>query len=91
MGNIDLYNRPHVKNSDGSVSTVRSMSFEEGGKEILVPTVSEDGRIMSNKEAIDRFHRTGKHLGIFNDVASANAYAKKLHDEYAAGKYDAKR
>src|SRR5208283_5087355 len=37
QGNIDLSQRPVRRNADGSVSTVLSMSFEEDGKEILVP------------------------------------------------------
>lgn len=85
-GNIDLTKRPIVKNPDGSTSTVRSMSFEEDGKEVLVPTVSDDGRILSDDEAIANYKKTGKHLGKFDNPSDATAYAKKLHDDYANGK-----
>lgn len=81
-GNIDLKKRPVVKNQDGSISTVRSMSFGENGREILVPTVAADGsRILSDSEAIDQYHKTGQHLGKFPDAASATAYAQQLHED----------
>ncbi len=78
-GNIDLYNRPIVQNPDGTSSTIRSKSFNFGGQEVLLPTVSDDGRIMTDKEAIDVFHKTGKHLGKFRTIDEANAAAQKIH------------
>ncbi len=82
-GNIDIHNRPVVKNSDGSISTVRSMSTNIDGREVLIPTVSDDGRIMSDDEAIDNFMRTGKHLGMFDNPDDATAYAEILHNQQA--------
>lgn len=82
-GNIDLKNRPIVRNKDGSISTVRSMSANFDGKEVLIPTVSDDGRIMNDDEAIDNYLRTGKHLGMFSTPDDATAYAERLHDDQA--------
>lgn len=82
-GNLDLNQRPQVKNPDGSVSTVRSMSIGVDDKEYLIPTVSEDGRLLTEKEAIEQFQKTGKHLGVFDSPESATAYAKQLHTDQA--------
>lgn len=80
-GNIDLTNRSIVKNDDGSISTVRSMSFQdEEGKEVLVPTVV-NGKIVSDSEAINNYYRTGEYLGKFDSVEEANEYAEKLHKQ----------
>lgn len=85
QGNIDLTNRPQVKNEDGTISTVRSMSFndEDSGKEILIPTVSESGEILSDDAAIDIYYKTGRHLGKFDTPEQATKYAEKLHNEQA--------
>lgn len=80
-GNIDLSKRPVVKNPDGSISTVRSMSFNEDGREILVPTVSPDGKLLDEDQAIDLYHRTGQHLGMFDNPDDATAYAQTLHSQ----------
>lgn len=85
-GNIDLYRRPPVRNPDGTSSTVRSISINVDGREILIPTVV-NGRVVSDDEAIAHYERTGGHLGVFDTPANATAYAARLHDDYAAGRY----
>lgn len=82
-GNINLHNRPVVQNGD-DVSTVRSKSWNIDGREVLLPTVSDDGRLLSDKEALDQYYRTGRHLGIFDSPEAADAYARRLHNEQAA-------
>lgn len=82
-GNIDLKHRPVVHNPDGTVSTVRSISIGVDGKEVLIPTVSDDGKILSDRDAVAAFQRSGKHLGIFDSPESATRYAQNLHERQA--------
>jgi hypothetical protein len=82
-GNIDMNTRPNVKNADGSISTVRSMGVNIDGKEVLIPTVSDDGRIMSDAESIANYQRSGKHLGKFSTPEASNAFAQNLHESEA--------
>ncbi len=82
LGNIDLNKRPKVDNPEtGGQSTVWSMSIGTPKGEVLIPRVSDDGKILSEADAIDQFHKTGKHLGRFDSPKSATEYAKQLHKD----------
>ena len=77
-----------VKNEDGSTSTVRTMSANFGDGEVLIPTVHPDGYVMSDKEAINYYKKTGKSFGTFDSPEAATMYAEKLHEyqsKYAVG------
>jgi len=84
-GNIpNLYNRPVMQNPNQTWSTTRSMSFQDDmGREVLVPTVV-NGVALTDRQAIDRYYRTGQHLGIFANPQAADAYATALHNSQQA-------
>lgn len=86
-GNINHQGRPEIRNPDGTVSTVRSMSFNDGpGREVLIPT-AYGGAVHSDDEAIANYRATGQHMGVFSTPDQATAHAQRVHDDYAAGKY----
>lgn len=86
QGNIpNLYNRPVLNNPDGTYSTTSSASFEEDGKEVLIPTVV-NGKRLTMDQAIDHYKQTGEHLGKFDSPENADVYAQKLHEAQAASK-----
>jgi hypothetical protein len=89
-GNIDLTTRPSVPLEDGRFASVRTTGFNFGGKEVNLPTVSDDGRLLSNEEAIEQYKRTGKHLGIYKTQEAAARAAEALHLDQEAMGYGAK-
>ena len=95
-GNIDLDSRPVLRNSNGSYSTVDSVTWEVDGEYINVPTViyvegeTIDGEYISSDwvhvdadTALDHYFETGEHLGIYKDAESADKAAKQLHYDQA--------
>ena len=80
-GNIDIANRPTVKLPDGRIATVRSASFNIDGKEVLLPTVSKDGKLWTDQEAVENYRKTGENLGVFDSPEAANRYAQALHEQ----------
>lgn len=84
LGNIDLHSRPVVHNDDGTYSTVRSMSFNDGdGREVLIPTIGPRGETWTDEEAIQHYRETGENLGVFETPEAATAYAQRLHEDQA--------
>lgn len=80
-GNIDPYDRPVLKNNDGSVSTTQSFSIPHpSGGEVLLPQVI-NGERLTKPDAVAHYLKTGEHLGIFPDWQTADAYATQLHND----------
>ena len=66
------------QNPDGTRSSIVTISvgFDDG--EVLIPTLTPEGKQMSPDEAIRRFRETGEHFGVFKDPGSASRYAEQL-------------
>lgn len=80
-GNIDLADRPILQNTDGSISTEKSMSFNaEDGYETIIPTII-NGKEVSEKEAVAHYNKTGEHMGKYNSVNAAEEAAQTIHKE----------
>lgn len=79
---LDIANRPIVKSPQGGYATVRSIGVEIDGRHYLIPTVIGN-KIVSNREAINHFIKSGEHLGEFNSEEAANEAGQKLHEEQA--------
>lgn len=98
-GNIDLNKRPVRKNKDGSVSTVKSVSYSlPDGKEILLPQIigkpanpllpgaatKDLSQVPYTKQAaLEEYRKSGQHLGVFKNAADATKYAVALHKAQA--------
>ena len=87
-GNIDLFNRDTgLYDKNGKLMTVDSIGIEEDGKNIVIPTVvNQNGKWvhLSKDDAIDWYHQTGEHLGIYKSQEEADEIAQKIHEQQDA-------
>lgn len=86
-GNIDINNRPAVKNPNGGISSVFSAIFgiTIDGRQVYVVLPRVVGtRIVSNTQAFQHFMKTKRHLGIFDTLSHAKSYAHRLHLQQAS-------
>jgi hypothetical protein len=70
-GNIDLATNPGMH---------KSINIDTDSGVVVIPAIGDDGRIMSNAEAIAQFRRTHKHLGMFKDRKYAMEYQEILRE-----------
>jgi len=81
-GNINLNLRPIVKLKNGQIATLISITIQDAisGKLCfsLIPTISDDGVVVPDKEARLIYSKSGRHLGKFATLRIANTYAKAL-------------
>jgi hypothetical protein len=81
--------QPKVRNPDGSTSTVHSSSYALDGGEVLLPSVTPDGRHLGlDDDIINEYQKTGRHLGKFRTPEAATNYAIGLHNRYAKGDFE---
>ena len=84
-GNIDLMHRPVVKNPDGSISTVLTMTEQDqDGLWVNFPTIGPNGERWTPEQAWRYYLATGQHLGKFRTLEAAEAAAQSLHEDQEA-------
>lgn len=81
-GNLSEAIRYKVKNEDGSISTVKTISIGTDDGEVVIPTVV-NGKVLGYDAAIEHFYKTGENFGTFKTIKEANSYAKALHERHA--------
>lgn len=81
-GNINLNLRPIVKLKNGQIATILSITINETiwtkNCFTVIPTISDDGLVLPDKEAKLTYVKSGRHLGKFATLKIADTYAAAL-------------
>jgi hypothetical protein len=74
-------NRPSYTDKSGHKRSEYKMGIRDKGKEVLIPTVV-NGRQLTPRQAVNRYKKTGYHMGKFNNIAQAEKAAKNRTAKY---------
>jgi hypothetical protein len=73
MGDDGLIEPGNIK---GKARKPLAVNVDE--EEVLIPTVTEDGKTLTAKEAVELYQKTGMHHGKFKSQDHSNKYASRL-------------
>lgn len=82
-GNLNPYDRPVLKNADGSISTTSSTGVGTDRGETIIPTVV-DGVRLTPEQAMAEFRKTGGNFGSYKTIEQGDIAATALHNDQAA-------
>lgn len=69
--------KPLIKNPDGSISTERTITFEQEGKHYVLPTIV-NGKELTDAQALDLFDAgENEPVGVFDTAEEADKFAKE--------------
>jgi hypothetical protein len=88
IGTLDPFNRRKIPHPGGGFETMLTLTYPmEDGRVALIPTVYE-GAAHTPQEAIQHFHQTKEHFGIFQNEEAANNYDRAMHNMIDPGSYE---
>lgn len=77
---------PRVADAQSGPTAMRAIvTQDKDGHSVVIPTVSAQGKALSDEEALALYRRTGDHLGVFATPQAATAYANTLQARQARG------
>jgi len=80
-GNIDTSSRKPIVLSNGEIGLFKPMAFRNAGKVIVVPTITDGGKLLTESGAINKYFETGMHLGVFDNMSDAKIHIEELEKE----------
>jgi len=69
-----------VKLPDNSTAIVKPIMFEHNEMNVVIPTITETGELLSDSQAIEKYLTSNWHLGKFGDPQAAERYMSILKD-----------
>lgn len=78
---IDISSLRPAEMPNGFMESIRPITFEHNGMYVVIPTVNEMGEILSDSQAIEKYLKSGGHIGKFGDSRSADRYASLLKEK----------
>ena len=81
LGNMDTTSRKPIKLSNGEIELFKPMAFRNSGKVIVVPMITDGGKLLTESGAINKYFETGMHLGIFNNMTDAKRLIEELEEQ----------